>query len=292
VALNEVLLVSSVRQHELVATAESLNDQLREAHDRLEGRVIERTAELAVANSVLKAEIVIRETAEADRRDLLRRLATAQEDERRRIARDLHDQMGQLVTGLGLGLKALEVAAPGPAAAGPQLARLQELTVLIGREVHQIAMELRPTALDDLGLESALANYTERWSERTGVPVDFQAIGPDMGRLPDAVETALYRVVQEALTNVLKHARASHVSVILQCSLVQAVVVIEDDGVGFDPELVAAPGTDAGRLGLLGMRERVALIGGTLTIESTRGQGTTIIASLPQHTGESKRRTN
>src|SRR5271166_3372254 len=134
-AINEALVLSSVRQHEHVEAADSLNARLREAHDWLEGRVAERTAELVAANASLRAEIRTREAAEADRRELLRRLGTAQEDERRRIARDLHDQMGQLLTALGLGLKALEDASPDPSPTRPLLVRLRELTDQIGREV-------------------------------------------------------------------------------------------------------------------------------------------------------------
>jgi PAS domain S-box-containing protein len=284
-AINEALVVSSVRQHELVEAAESLNARLQEAHDRLETRVAERTAELAAANASLRDEIGTRESAEADRRELLRRLATAQEDERRRIARDLHDQMGQLLTALGLGLKAVQDVIPDLSPARPLLARLRELTDLIGREIHHLALQLRPTALDDLGLQSALATYAEAWSERSGVEIDFQAAGLDTGRLPEAAETALYRVVQEALTNVLRHAGARRVSLVLQRLPRQAVAVVEDDGVGFDAESVTGPAEAGGRLGLLGMRERLSLVGGTLTVESTTGRGTTVIARVPLPAG-------
>jgi signal transduction histidine kinase len=289
-AINEALVLSSVRQHELAEATESLNARLREARDRLETRVSERTAELAAANATLRAEIGIREAAEADRRELLQRLGTAQEDERRRIARDLHDQMGQLLTALGLGLKALEDASTDPSPARPHLVRLRELTDVIGREVHHLALELRPTALDDLGLQSALANYAEVWSERSGIEIDFQATGLDTGRLPEPAETALYRVILEALTNVLRHAGARRVSLVLQRFPGQAVAVVEDDGVGFDADSVTASAGDGGRLGLLGMRERVALVGGTLTVESATGRGTTVIARIPLRAGGSEGR--
>ena len=157
-------------------------DALRAAHAELEERVRERTAELAQTNGALTAEIARRERAEADRRDLQRRLTTAQEDERRRIARELHDQMGQHLTALGLGLKVVKDATPDPSPARDRLQSLQALTDLIGREVHHLALELRPTALDDLGLQAALANYAEGWSERSGVEVDFHATG--LGRRP------------------------------------------------------------------------------------------------------------
>jgi signal transduction histidine kinase len=176
-------------------------------------------------------------------------------------------------------------ATPDPSPARDRLQNLQALTDLVAREVHNLALELRPTALDDLGLQSALANYAERWSERSGVEVDCHALGLDGDRLPAPVETALYRVVQEALTNVLKHAGARRVSLILQRFPGQAVAVVEDDGGGFDAESVTAPARDGGRLGLIGMRERLALVGGTLTVESIPGRGTTVIARVPLTAG-------
>ena len=254
---------------------------LRAAHSELEARVHERTAELAHTNGSLKEAIARRERSELDRRELQQRLTTAQEDERRRIARELHDQMGQHLTALGLGLKVVKDATPDPSPMRERLQGLQALTDLIGREVHQLALELRPTALDDLGLQAALANYAEGWAERSGIEVDFHGTGLDGVRLPVLIETTLYRVVQEALTNVLKHSAAQRVSVVLQRSPGQVAAVVEDDGRGFDSDPVpAAAGTDQ-RLGLLGMRERVALVGGTLTVESDFGRGTTVIARVP-----------
>jgi PAS domain S-box-containing protein len=254
---------------------------LREVHARLEERVAERTAELARANQALTAEIARREQAEAARQELQQRLATAQEDERRWIARELHDQLGQHLAALSLGLQVVKDATPDPSPTRDRLQQLQALSELIGREVHHLALELRPTALDDLGLKTALANYAERWAERSGVELDFHDAGLDSARLPGPIETALYRVVQEALTNVARHAAARHASVILQRTPGQVVAVVEDDGDGFDAELVTAPAGAARRLGLLGMRERVALVGGTLTVDSAPGGGTTVIARVP-----------
>lgn len=253
-------------------------DSLRQVHSELESRVVERTAELARVNQVLVGEIERRENAEAARRDLQGRLATVQEDERRRIARELHDQMGQYLTALGLGLKALENDSIRSTEALPRLQQLRRLTDQIGREVHDLALEIRPTALDDFGLAVAVATYTEEWSKRSEVPVDFHSTGLDGERLPATIETTLYRVIQEALTNVLRHARARRVSVVLQRTAVGVIAVIEDDGDGFDPEQGDA---DARRLGLLGMRERLELVSGELTLESAPGLGTTIIARIP-----------
>jgi PAS domain S-box-containing protein len=250
---------------------------LRDAYDRLDERVRERTAELASANETLSAAIAARDGAEAARRDVVRRLATAQEDECRRIARELHDQVGQYLAALGLGLKALEATTPEPSPAGQQLRYLRGLTDLIGTEVHNLALEIRPTALDDLGLPAAVSAYAEEWAARARVKVDFHATGLDHGRLPPAVETAMYRVVQEAMTNILRHARARRVSLVLQRTSQGVVAVVEDDGVGFDP----AASQVASRLGLLGMRERVELVEGHLTVESSTGGGTTVIARIP-----------
>ena len=254
---------------------------LHEAREQLEERVRERTAELAQANETLTAEIERRERSELERQELLQRLAAAQEGERRRIARELHDQMAQHLTALSLGLKSLREAVPESSPHEQRLQQLQELTDLLGKEVHHLALELRPTALDDLGLHTALTNYVEEWSARSGVEVDLHSNGLDRERLPPPLETALYRIVQEGLTNVRKHAQARHVSLILQRSANQVHAVLEDDGRGFNAEAVLSVTSAAAHLGLLGMRERIALTGGTLTVESTPGRGTTIFVRIP-----------
>jgi signal transduction histidine kinase len=217
---------------------------------------------------------------------LLQRLATAQEEERRRLARELHDQTAQHLTALSLGLKSLRDASPEPSPAGRRLQDLQGLTDLLGRQVHDLALELRPPAIDDLGLHMALLNHAEEWSGRSGVDVDFHCTGLDDGRLPLPIESALYRVVQEALTNVFKHAAAQRVSLVLRRSSDQVLAIVEDDGRGFDAEAVLGPSGADGRLGLLGMQERLALVGGTLTVEAVPGGGTTVIARIPVRAGK------
>ncbi|RYB05295.1 histidine kinase [Lichenibacterium ramalinae] len=232
------------------------------------------------------ADIGGQKRAETERSDLLRRLGAAQEDVQRRIAHDLHDQVGQHVTGLSLGLKGLERALDGSGGApgadlGERVRWLQELTGTIGRDLHRVASDLRPTALDDLGLPRALAALAADWSSRYDVDADVQVIGSE-DRLPEEVATAIYRVVQEALTNVLKHARARTVSVVLDRRPRGVRLVIEDDGAGFDPDVPAStvPGARR-RLGLLGMRERLNQIGGTLTVETSPGAGTTLFVTIP-----------
>jgi PAS domain S-box-containing protein len=228
-------------------------------------------------------DISDRKRAEEQRTDLSRRLAGAQEEERRRIARELHDQMGQHLIALRLGLEHLAETSPGPDDHG-RAARFEQLKQMVermGEDVHRIALELRPTALDDLGLESALLNVLEEWSQRSGIEVDFHADGIDRYPPEPDMETAVYRVVREALTNVVKHARAGRVGLVLERRREQMLVIIEDDGVGFDVEPALGWRGNGRALGLLGMRERVTLIGGELVIESTPGKGTTLIVRIP-----------
>ncbi|MFC1458553.1 ATP-binding protein [Microvirga arabica] len=232
------------------------------------------------------ADIDPQKRAEAERFELLRRLAEAQENERRRIARELHDQVGQTVTGLSLGLKALEqklLGNPGQ----EQVQWLRSLTSELGRDIHRAAADLRPTALDDLGLKDALLAFASDWSERFGFAVDVQFIG-NYTRLSPEIETVVYRVLQEALTNVLKHAQARHLSIVLEQRARSLHIIIEDDGVGFRPDAVDSVGLSSDQklrsrppLGLSGIRERLSLVNGTLWIESEPGEGTTLFIQIP-----------
>ncbi|WP_158044814.1 sensor histidine kinase [Skermanella pratensis] len=234
------------------------------------------------------ADIDHRKQADARHNALLRQLAQAQEDERRHIARELHDQVGQTVTGLAFGLKGLEQGLEQAPGAKPLIERvhwLRNLTAEIGRDLHRVAANLRPTALDDLGLEKALRTYAADWSERYAVPVDIQLIGSD-GRLPAETETVVYRVVQEALTNVLKHASASFVSILLERKTNHLRIIIEDNGRGFDTAGILGDNAAAGangipQLGLSGIRERLLLIGGSVMIESSPGAGTSLYVQVP-----------
>jgi PAS domain S-box-containing protein len=214
--------------------------------------------------------------AEAARTDLLRRLVTAQEDERRRVSRELHDSFGQLLTGLTLAVRAARDAGPLPPPAAAALDQVGRLADDLARTAHDLAVRLRPTALDDIGLSAALGQLVAEWSARTGVAADFDAAGLGAARLTPDAESAVYRIVQEALTNVARHARASRVSVAVGQSDGQVAVAVEDDGAGFDPA-----GGAGGRLGLAGMRERAALAGGALEVESAPGSGTTVLARIP-----------
>jgi signal transduction histidine kinase len=206
-------------------------------------------------------------------RDQLQRVVTAQEAERRRLALELHDETGQALTSILLGLRSVEEAG-SEEAMRRAVGEVRALVRSTLQDVRQLAVDLRPSALDDFGLVPALERLIASFTEQTSIAVDFQAMLPE--RLPSEIETALYRIVQESLTNVVKHARAGRVSIVIRRKENAVSVVLEDDGVGFDPTTAREDG-----LGLVGMRERLALLGGRLDIESRPGAGTTFVAEVP-----------
>ncbi|HEY7491321.1 MAG TPA: PAS domain S-box protein [Candidatus Tectomicrobia bacterium] len=254
---------------------------LQRAHNELEQRVQERTAALTRTNEVLRAEILARQRAERERQQLLARLVTIQEEERRRISRELHDQLGQDLHALMLGLKSLEGYGQHLLSTAPRIQQLQALTAQIEQAMHRLAWDLRPPDLDDEGVETVLQNYVEDWSQRFGIAVDFHSRGFTSQRLPSHLETVLYRIVQEAFTNVLKHAQAQRISVLLECRREYVLAIVEDDGIGCELDTLASVRQGQGRLGVTGMRERAALVDGTVEIESTPGAGTTVFVRLP-----------
>lgn len=217
--------------------------------------------------------------ANEERRQLLQRIVEAQEAERKRIARELHDSLGQYLTALHLGLASVE-AQFGTPAAEPKLAELKSLMTEISQELGRLARELRPTVLDHLGLKSAIIQYIEEWEARSELKFDVQ-INLGERRLPQAVETTLYRVLQEAITNVVKHADADRVGVILEARETDVRLIVEDDGDGFALPAAAAPGEKLQHFGLIGMRERLALVHGTFEIESAPGAGVTLFVTVP-----------
>jgi two-component system, NarL family, sensor histidine kinase DevS len=227
-----------------------------------------RLAETFVARAAVAVDLSERVASDA-----LRRVVSAQELERERLARELHDETGQALTSILLGLKSVEDA-KSASEASAATGELRELVVTTLQDVRRLAVELRPKALDDFGLVSALERLVETFHEQTGIEVDLE---PRLGeeRLPSDVETTLYRITQEALTNVVKHAQARHVSIVLTRRDGSVSAVIEDDGRGF----TAGSGGDG--LGLLGMRERIALVGGRLEVESSPGSGTTLSIEVP-----------
>jgi signal transduction histidine kinase len=254
---------------------------LERERDQLETRVQERTGELLAANRSLQSEIAQRRRAEAAHQEVQRLLSRAQETERGRISRELHDQMGQELTALKLGLQLLRKQGPFSASVQESIGKLEGLAEGLMRDIHRLAWQLRPSSLDDLGLELALRRYATEWSESTGVELDFDSRGIEGPRMPPDCETALYRIAQEALTNVTRHAKARHVSVLLERRAELASLIIEDDGQGFDADAMLQAAPTQGSLGLLGMEERIKLVGGTLEIESAPGAGATVFVRLP-----------
>jgi signal transduction histidine kinase len=262
-----------------------------------------RTVELAATNRKLKREIVQRHAMEKalkksqqhsslllkqshhmqeQLRHLSRRILSAQEEERRRISRELHDEVAQVLMGVNLHLATLKKEAAADAKnLTRKIARTQRLVVRSLNIVHQFAGQLRPAALDDLGLIPALHSYVKDFAKRTGLPIHFTSFTRGrMEQLDSARRTVLYRVAQEALINVARHAQASLVNVSIQ--KLQSVIRMEvkDNGKFFQMQGVLPTGKKKG-LGLLGMRERVEMVGGRFTVESSPGKGTTIRAEIP-----------
>jgi len=252
-------------------------EALQRANDALEERVDERTAELASTNRRLLAQAVEHQRAEERVRDLLARMLSVQEEERRRIARDLHDQVGQEIVALKLTLEAIDHGTVS-AALGDRIDAAKAIVARLDRDVDVFTSELRPLTLDDFGLVAALDQLVQEWSLATGVEAQVHADGFDQSRLPHLVETCLYRVAQEAFTNIAKHAEATVVSVVVERTEAGVRLVIADDGRGFDP---AHPTIGGRSMGLRGMLERVTAVGGSFAVESSPGDGTTIVARVP-----------
>jgi signal transduction histidine kinase len=247
-------------------------------HDKLGNEARFSDADLRLAEIFAARASVAVDLSERVARDTVRRVIEAQELERSRLARELHDETGQALTSILLGLRGIRAARTADEAERVE-ADLRELVVQALQDVRSLAVELRPAALDDFGLVPALERLAETFSERSGITT---VVEPNLGsgRLPSEAETMLYRLVQEALTNVVKHSEATQVSIILTRRDGGVNALIEDNGSGFDTDVVGN-----GALGLVGMRERVALLGGTLKVESSPGGGTTLAAYVPLSAG-------
>ena len=279
-------LVDDARGREMLGTITDITER-KEAEAKLksyrlglEATVQERTKELAGAIGELQRENRQRRLVEDERQQLLARLVVTQEEERRRIARDLHDQLGQQLTALNMKIdRALKSSVPGSEPA-EHLGDARAMMRRIDDDVEALAWQLRPAILDD-GFLPALRRYTEDWSERCGVMVEFWADEhfECQNCLSPEAETNLYRITQEALNNIAKYAGASRVEVLLSKRGDTCVLMVQDDGVGFD---TAAPAHgDSKSMGLIGMRERAGLVGGSFQIESSPGEGSTVYVRVP-----------
>ena len=243
-------------------------------HDKLSPDARFTDNDLRLAETFASRAAVAVDLSQRIQRDALRRIVDAQELERRRLARELHDETGQALSSILLGLRALDEKVES-AVARAAVADVRELVVATLHDVRRLAIELRPKVLDDFGLVPAVDRLTETFGAQTGIGIRFESSLADE-RLPPEVETALFRIIQESLTNIVKHSRARNISIVLARKPGAVVAVIEDDGQGFDPGSVREGG-----FGLEGMRERVGLLDGRLQIESAEGAGTTLIAEVP-----------
>jgi len=236
--------------------------------------------ELGLLNLALQRAIEHKQRVEEQRAHLFTRLVLAQEEERRRIARDIHDQLGQQMTALRINLEVLADRCRGDANLTEHVERTLRLAAEVDRTADYLMRDLHPAALDHLGLAAALEKLVASWSERFNIAAEFDSADLPAARLPRDIESNIYHVAQEALHNVVKHAKASRVSVYLQRRDDNLLLVIEDDGRGFNVGEVRT-NADGDGLGLISMRERAALIGGTVDIESEPGRGTTVFARVP-----------
>jgi signal transduction histidine kinase len=233
-------------------------------------------ADLSLANTQLKAESDTKSHLVVG---LRRRLSSAEEKERLRLSHELHDQAGQGLIAAILELNEIDPLIRG--AARERLYLVRKKMEELGKTLHHIAWELRPPAIDELGLKRALASYIADWSEQCNIEVDFHGDDANLDDVPSDISTAVYRVVQEGLTNIVKHARQpSNVSVVVRRAGAVLQVIVEDNGCGFDVGAAAARAGGHRGLGLDGMSERLMLVGGTLEIESTPGAGTTLFARI------------
>jgi signal transduction histidine kinase len=300
----EIIKRASLFFAEAITPLEKINRTARETNVKLiemVERLSRRRAELAASNRQLKQQIAQRRSAEKALRTsqkhysqslaqsrrleeqlrlLSHELLSAQEEERKKISRDLHDDVVQTLTGINLQLAELKMeAVTNVKGIAKRITRTQRLVEKSVEVVHRFARELRPPVLDDLGLIPALQSYLKSFTERTGIIVRTTAFA-GVEKLDNIKRTVLYRVAQEALTNVGQHSQATRVSVKITMLSEDVCMEISDNGKSFPVQKILRSKRNR-RLGLLGMRERVEMIGGRFTIESAPGKGTTIRAQIP-----------
>ncbi len=242
---------------------------------------------IAVENARLWEEVKEKESL---RQQFLGKVIAAQEAERQHLARELHDEAAQTLTALSLGLRRLQDDQNLPLPQRKLAEDLKSQTTGLASELHRLSVELRPSALDRVGLIGALEQYIQEFKRRYALEAQFESDNLDQTSLSPEIETNLYRIIQEALTNVARHAQARSVSILLQVREGQIVVTVEDDGQGFDlaplhllPFSAKIEGEQerGGHLGLFGMQERAAMLGGSLSVESAPGEGTSIFVKIP-----------
>ncbi len=244
-------------------------------------RLLESISEaVSIALQNAKAAQTVEE-ANRLRESLLQKLISAQEEERRRIARELHDEATQTLAAMAMSLDDMVETLPdGRKKIKERLAALKEQVVATFSGIRDLSLELRPSALDDIGLSAAIDWCARGYLERKGLEVAVETIGEPL-RLPPHAETMLFRITQEALVNIVRHAEATRVAVVLTYTSSSVTIRVEDDGKGFDVEAAFAKGTSQQNLGIHGMRERASLLGGTLDVRSSPGHGTVLTVQIP-----------
>ncbi|MBX9694821.1 MAG: sensor histidine kinase [Cyanobacteria bacterium] len=228
-----------------------------------------------ITNSVLETRTI------KSSNSYLMNIVAAQEGERKRIARDLHDILGQNLAALGMGLSRLREEIRSDFSLFARIADLEQLTSEMAQRVHFLTLELRPASLDDVGLFPSIAAFVDHFSAQYEIEADYQNSILQNISLGPIIDANLYRIVQEALTNVAKHSRCSRVDVVVEGYRGQLILLVEDNGCGFDVDNLLNSSKQDLRLGIEGMRERANLAGGELAIESVPGKGTTVIAKIP-----------
>lgn len=275
-------ILQCIRQNQVI-------DHLETVRKRKDGQEIQVSLTISpiknargqiIGASTIARDISERKQWEDIRSQLLLKVLTAQEEGRRHIARELHDELSQSLASLLIGLRALEEAKLVKGTR-KQVRYLRSLTSEIMKEVNRIAMGLRPSVLDDHGLEVAVERHVADIRKTTELTIELDVLGLDQKRLSQEVENTLYRIFQEALTNVMMHAQAQRVSILIRCQAGSVRMVIEDDGKGFHVDKVLQGKVVPENLGLYGMIERATLLNGICTIESTPNQGTTVYAQIP-----------
>jgi signal transduction histidine kinase len=233
---------------------------------------------VAIENAKLYEEL---QRKEEMRGELLHLVISTQEEERRRIARGLHDEISQALTSLAVNLEAVADALPlDTDKLKARLKKIQSIAIKTLDEIHKVIWELRPTLLDDLGLIAAVESYVETHLETAGIRAHLETAGTER-RMPTKVDTAIFRIIQEAATNIVRHASAESASISIEFEEASIAVHIEDDGRGFDLDEAMRSTREGRGLGLLSMKERAELLGGILSIKSQPGQGTQINLEIP-----------
>ena len=280
---HSAVMVANVSLKQQIATLRQRTGELAAANLRLKREVVQRkAAEKALEKSEAHHKLLLKQsrTMQEQLRDLSHRILLTQEEERKEISRELHDEIAQTLAGINVHLASMNVeAAATTQGLSKKIASTQRLVERGVRIVNRFALKLRPTVLDDLGIIPALHSYMKDFTKRTGIHIKFTAFA-GVEQLNSTKRTVLFRVAQAALANVAQHAHATRIKVTIRKLSGAICMEINDDGKSFEVERVIFAKRNK-RLGLIGMRERVEMVGGTFSIESAPGKGTTVQAQLP-----------